>query len=417
MERTNLFLVCFILFISAQSSSLAVNPITPMIGLFISIAVLINRSITIDIKYIFFSLIYFLFSTVYYFIFDFVDTLYIFYFYALLTYGYLTIKILKYDFFKIFHDVLYALSIISLPFFFLQLINLDLTFKFVGFIQHSLPFLEYNNNDFANNLFFTIDKTGAMYRNSGFAWEPKGFSNFLVIGIVINMILFNFKINRKLIILLVGLMTTFSTAGYVSLIVCFTGFLFVNKKIQTNYTIVLLIMLFGIFISGRDFIFQKIQDEIFSVQDQTNKIYDKRYFKARSLGRFGSFLVDYNDFIKHPITGYGIQRRDTSREQLRTQSKYNYTKLVRVNGFSDRLATFGLVGMSFFIISIYKGFRKYLILNNCKGAFWIMILFLMIEFATNLLTSPFWMTFLFLFLIDNRTNLEKSTLPNEKNYV
>ena len=302
------------------------------------------------------------------------------------------------------------LAFVSLPLFIFQLINLEFTFQIIGIFQNSFSFLEYNNDVFANNLFFTIDKTGAMYRNAGFAWEPKGFANFLIIAIVINTLLYNFKINKKIIILLIALMTTFSTAGYVILIICFSGFLFVNKKIKANYAIILLIMLFGVFISSSDFIFQKIEDEIYSVQDQTDKIYDKRYFKSRSLGRFGSLIVDYNDFIKYPITGYGIQRRDALKEQLRTQSKYNYTKLVRVNGFSDRLATFGIIGMLFYLIAIYSGFKKYLGFYNYRGSAWILLLFLMMEFATNLLTNPFWMVFLFLFLIKEKSknnNFEK----------
>ena len=107
------------------------------------------------------------------------------------------------------------------------------------------------------------------------------------------------------------------------------------------------------------------------------------------MGRFGSLVIDFNDFIKHPIIGYGIQRRDTSKHQLRTQAKYNYTKLVRVNGFSDRLATFGVVGMLFYLTSIYLGFKRYLMFYNYRGQIWLLILFLMMEFATNLLTSPF----------------------------
>ena len=314
----------------------------------------------------------------------------------------MTIKILKYDFFEIFHQVVYILAFISLPFFILQIINFDFTFSLVGLIQNSFSFLEFNNDVFANNLFFSMESDGAMFRNSGFAWEPKGFANFLILAIIINSILYDFKINKKMIILVIALITTFSTVGYIVLFTGFAGFLFINNKIKIYYVIIAFIVFLIVLISENDFIFDKVSNEIYTMQDQADMIYDKRFFESRSLGRFGSLLVDYNDFIKHPIFGYGIQRKDTSRIQLRTQAKYNYTKLVRVNGFSDRLVTFGLVGILFYIISLYRGFKRYLLYYNKKGAVFILFIFLMIEFATTLTTDPFWMMFLFLFLINEK---------------
>ena len=59
MKKNNIFLVCLILFISAQSSVIAVHPIAPIIGLFISFSIFLSRKLTIDIPYVFFTLIYF----------------------------------------------------------------------------------------------------------------------------------------------------------------------------------------------------------------------------------------------------------------------------------------------------------------------------------------------------------------------
>ncbi len=399
MKKTNLFLLCLILFISAQSSVISQSSIFIVGAFIISGIIFLSRNLKLDRFYIIFTLGYFILSIPYYFIFDYVDTLYVVYFYILLSYAYLTIKILKYDFFEIFHQVVYILAFISLPFFILQIINFDFTFSLVGLIQNSFSFLEFNNDVFANNLFFSIEADGAMFRNSGFAWEPKGFANFLILAIIINSVLYSFKINKKMIILIIALITTFSTVGYIVLFTGFAGFLFINNKIKIYYVIIAFIVFLIVLISENDFIFDKVSNEIYTMQDQADMIYDKRFFESRSLGRFGSLLVDYNDFIKHPIFGYGIQRKDTSRIQLRTQAKYNYTKLVRVNGFSDRLVTFGMVGMLFYMIMIYKGFRRYLIHHNKKGAVFILLIFLMIEFATTLTTDPFWMMFLFLFTV------------------
>ena len=249
---------------------------------------------------------------------------------------------------------------------------------------------------------FTIEK-GAIYRNSGFAWEPKGFSNFLILAILVNTSLYSFKLNKKLVVFFVALLTTFSTVGYIILFTAFIIYLSINKKISIKYILPLICFIIAIFVSSSDFIYKKIYREVYTMNEQADMIYDRRYFKSRSLGRFGSLLIDYNDFLKHPILGYGIQRKDSGFKQLRTGSKYNDTKLVRVNGFSDRLVSFGLIGMIFYLFAIYKSFVNYFKYYNTKGAIVALLMFLMIEFATTLTTDPFWMIFFFLFLIKRNT--------------
>ena len=406
-NHINYILVIMILFISAKASILAISPIFVLSSFMFTTSIFIFFNYKVDKLFIFFTVAYFLISFIYFLKFEYVDILYIFYYYLLLCYAYMTIKIVKFDFFKIFHNIVYSLALLSIPLFLLQLIMFDSIFDFIGIIQNSISPLAFKNEVFASNFLFTIDKTGAIYRNSGFAWEPKGFSNFLILAMIINTNINNFKLNKKLIVLIVALMTTFSTVGDIILFTGFSGYLAVNKKIGFNLIIPLVIIVSGIFISSSDFIYKKILNEIYTMDEQADMVYDKRYFKSRSLGRFGSLLVDYKDFIKHPILGYGIHRKDTDFKQLRTQAKYSDTKLVRVNGFSDRLATFGIVGIIFYIAAIFKGFKNYFNFYNNKGSFFILIIFLMIEFATNLLTDPFWMIFLFIGLI-NYNKLDNS---------
>jgi len=397
-QRINFFLVLSMLFISASSSSISTSTIFVLFISIITLLLFALKNIKIDNFFIFFTVAYFLLSLIYFLKFEYVDILYIFYFYTLLMYAYMTIKIVGYDFFIIYHNIVYFLSLISIPFFILQLIMFDTMFDFVGFFQKLIPFLSYKNDVFANNFLFTIEK-GAIYRNSGFAWEPKGFSNFLILAILINTNLYSFKMNKQLVVFFIALMTTFSTVGYVILFTAFTLYLSINRKINTRFIFPLIIFIISIIISSSDFIYKKIYREVYTMNEQADMIYDRRYFKSRSLGRFGSLLIDYNDFLKHPLLGYGIQRKESSFKQLRTVSKYNDTKLVRVNGFSDRLVSFGLMGMIFYLFAIYKSFENYFKYYNTKGAIVIVFMFLLIEFATTLTTDPFWMIFLFLFLI------------------
>lgn len=403
MSKLTYFLVSLMLLISSKANVFSDSYIFIILCFLITFSLFLYKKIRFDKYYLYFGFFYFIISFCYYFIFDYVDLLYIFYYFLLLSYAYLTLKILKYDFFIALHNVIYFLASLSIPLYILQLIDLNFMFNLIGFFQHNISFLEFNNEIFANNLIFSIDRLGGDFRNSGFAWEPKGFANFLIIAIFINTNLYNFKINRKIIIFIIALITTFSTVGFIIISTTFVLYIFYNQKISKIGILLFSFLSILVLVLGNQLIFEKIKVEMAGVEKHVDRVYDKRTtFKQRSLGRFGSFIIDFNDFKKQPLIGYGIQRRDANRKQLRTESKYTYTKLVRVNGFSDRLASFGIVGIIFYISALFLGFRKYLKYYNNKGAIFMIISFFIIEFATNVLTDPLWMVFLFLFAINPR---------------
>tara|TARA_B100001057_G_C22331906_1_gene749858 strand:- start:76 stop:522 length:447 start_codon:yes stop_codon:yes gene_type:complete len=139
----------------------------------------------------------------------------------------------------------------------------------------------------------------------------------------------------------------------------------------------------------------KIKYELSLTEDYKKKLYDKTFEVDQiSLGRISSFIVDYNDFLKKPIIGFGYQRSE------RTQNPY--VKLTRVNGFSDILATYGLVGIFFMIISYFLLFHKLLSFYNFDNkilitSFFVSII-LTIYFASAVTSHILWMSFLFLHL-------------------
>ena len=135
----------------------------------------------------------------------------------------------------------------------------------------------------------------------------------------------------------------------------------------------------------------KIQKEIDGRHEYKELLADTREFKTRSLGRFPSFIVDFNDAVKRPFFGYGSNRAQ------RTQSAY--TKLVRVNGVSDHFSTNGFVGFFLLLITYYKSFKAYLKCYNYSGAWVVMLIIITIYFASTLTSHPFWMIFYFMFLI------------------
>ncbi|SMD44065.1 hypothetical protein SAMN00777080_2680 [Aquiflexum balticum DSM 16537] len=389
--RENFILVGLILFKSTQASVLAFVPETTVMALIYASWVFYKRRLKVD-NFIFILIYIYLALNLYYFISfkenDFFLSIYIL---IKMIYAYLTIKCVGASFFSIFEKITYYLALISLPLFIFQLLNYDLLFRLVGILQNNILYLEFRNDRFANFFIFTMESHGSILRNSGFAWEPKGFANFLVLAMLINLLNNNFKINRRFLIFSIALLTTTSTTGFIIAFAILPQIYIINVK-RINKIVLLPVLIFVlIFVLNLDLGYKKIDKEIAGRYEYKELLEDAREFETRSLGRFPSFIVDFNDFIKRPIFGYGFNATE------RTQSEY--TKLVRVNGISDLLAIYGLFGFLLISIAHYKSLNNYLRYYRLKGKALIFLMFAFIYFASTLTSHPFWMMFYFFYLI------------------
>ena len=399
IKKENFLITLLLLFKSSQASVLAFSPITTILFLIIVLVIFKNRKLKVDRLFINFSIIYFITLIVYFASFGWFDFTLSIYIYLKFLYAYLSIKIVGFSFFKNFQKIVYYGALISIPLFIIQLLFFDLLFDIVGIFQNNISFLSYRNNRFANIFFFSIEGYGAKLRNSGFMWEPKGYANILILAIIFNLIQNKFKLlNKRILVYLIALLTTFSTTGYLIFFTVLPLFFVVNKSIGVKM-FSLIIIITGIFyISKLDFMFEKIKYESTLFNHHEKLLNQRKSYEGGSisLGRIGSLVVDFNDFIKRPIFGYGYQRSE------RTQSEY--VKLVRVNGFSDILATYGSVGIMFLLYSYNLLFKKLLRLYNLKGAYILLLSIFIIYFASAVTSHVFWMSLLFLHLVIPKKN-------------
>jgi hypothetical protein len=399
--RENFILVGILILKSTQASIIAISPVTTIIALLYSGWIAYKRRIKIDSFIFGLGFFYFALNIFYLASFGSNDFYLSFYIFLKLIYAYLTIKIVRESFFGIYEKIIYVLALVSLPLFLVQLINYDVVFNLVGFVNKTIPFLEYRSDRLANLYIFTLESHGSITRNAGFAWEPKGFANFLLVAIAFNLILNNFKLNKRLIIFYVALITTLSTTGLIVGFILIPIFFFINSKKSRSIKLLPLAIIPAVYFLSLDIGFEKIKKEIEGRDRYIELLEDTREFEARSLGRFPSFIVDFNDFLKRPLFGYGFNREE------RTQSEF--TKLVRVNGLSDILATYGLFGFSIIFLSTYKSFVTPLKLLDLKGNVILLGIILVIYFASALTSHPFWMMFYFLHAINlNKQNLRLS---------
>lgn len=394
IRKQNFLVVLLLIFKSSQASVLAFSPATTIIFLIFLLILFKNRKLKVDRLFINFSIIYFITLLIYFISFGWLDFLLSIYIYLKFLYAYLSVKLVGFSFFKIFQKIVYYGALISIPLFILQLLFYDFIFDLIGIVQHNVNFLSYKNEVFANNFFFTVEGYGGKFRNSGFMWEPKGFSNVLVLAITFNLIQTKFKFfNKKMFVYCLALITTFSTTGYLVLFTVIPLFFIINKSIGVKIFSFIISITCLFYISKLDFMLEKIKYESTLINHHEKLLESKKTYEKESisLGRIGSLVVDFNDFIKRPFFGYGYQRSE------RTQSEY--VKLVRVNGFSDILATYGLVGILFLLYSYNLLFKKLLRLYNLKGKNILLLSIFIIYFASAVTSHVFWMSLLFLHLL------------------
>ena len=387
-NKVNLLVTFLLVFTSTQASNLAFSPTFQVICLIYVIHIFLQRGLAVDNFFINFTIAYYVILVIHFLYFGYINFYLSNYIYLKFLFAYMSIKIVGFAFFKYFLRIIFYGSVISIPLFIIQLIFYDELFSFIGILQNNIDFFSYRNDEYANLLFYTIDGYAASARNSGFFWEPKGFANVLVLSIIINYLLNKTIFNKYGIVFFIALITTFSTTGYISFLFILILIILNQKKFRT--IVLILVIPAAFFVSQLDFMYEKIIYEFSLTEDYKKLLNEKRSFKrnAISLGRIGSFIVDFQDFQKKPILGYGFQREE------RTQNRW--IKLVRVNGFSDLLVTYGILGLIFYFISYKKFINKFFNFYEIKGK-WIMILiFTTIYFASTLTAHPLWMSFLFI---------------------
>lgn len=157
----------------------------------------------------------------------------------------------------------------------------------------------WSNQNFKTIIFYTVyDNFSTSYyswfRNSGPFFEPGRFTIFL--NIAIGILLFGNKLKdhkRSFVLLLAANISTFSTSGYIAMIVLFL-FYFVGRKrhIDTGSLFMLsLLLVVSYFMMQFSFISEKT---IIQFEDTEN---------ANS--RFGAVLYHWAQIVQSPIIGYG----------------------------------------------------------------------------------------------------------------
>lgn len=307
--------------------------------------------------------------------------------------AYLLVNVLKEKFFIIYEDVIYFLSVIAFAFYCLHMLFPEFLIGVVRMINISAPRTENVDSSVIfytiNNSEYLIDKSflnDNLTRNSGYAWEPGIYAVHLSLAIYFNIIRNNYNINFRLLFLLVSLLSTQSTTGMVMLMVIML-FYVSNKKYKYKFLAYIMISFIIGYVYGMDFVGMKIYD--LYGEDVGKIIREARMFHADiAPQRFTSFIIDFNDFLQHPLFGYGghLKYSILDREGVRIST---------ISGIGKVFAVYGIFGVIAFVLILRKTSIAYSELYNYKGKyyFFAMIMFLSISYSTIFwaLMLAFWM--------------------------
>lgn len=314
---------------------------------------------------------------------------------------YICIVTLKYRFFVIYEEVLYYLCIIALFFWSLHQIIPEQLTSLIDAFAFSKP---GSGNVKSNIIFYTINDLSLyedsivkfgyfnIFRNSGFAWEPGAFAVFITLAIYIHLIKikFNELINKRFLVYLLALITTFSTTGY-SIFIVLIMFYTYNQHVKYRLIYLFISAIMGVYVLSLSFMSDKIfetskQDTDQQIENSIN--YDIKYTPQR----ITSFVIDYQDFLNNPILGYGGHNKEMWTAKLGAE-------IATISGIGKLFARFGLVGVIFFFLMLLRSSKLQSQILGFKGWGFPFLIIIMISISYSLIENPlfmcFWMPALF----------------------
>lgn len=209
------------------------------------------------------------------------------------------------------------------------------------------------NNISSSDLYFNI------IRNPGFAWEPGIFASMVVIAIVFNILKNKGEIiikSKSFIILLLALLTTFSTTGYTAFFAVIVLH-YINKSSLNLFKRILIlfaILVSSLYIYNLPFISDKIEKYSNSENylSNGNLNYWESEGKVVTVQRFEGLELDLLNIFDKPLAGYGVDRTNSFVGRTISES------VITSNGLLKPFAMFGVLLALPIFVCFYLSSKK-----------------------------------------------------------
>ena len=301
--------------------------------------------------------------------------------------GYLILKIIGSDAPKYIVNILVVYSVISLIFWGLS----NLIPSFYSFTETIAPRLGTDPITEVSEQFiiYTYEnaKEYGIIRNPGPFNEPGTFALFLIWALIMNTIQNRGKIDNKSKILIVTILTTISSAGFLSLFV-FMGFYVFSENVKGVFKFLFILFLVpGIYYAffELDFLNEKITEQY----EWSSNVSLQTGTTGRFLGARKSLYV----LQKYPLYGRGLVGV--------TGVNDPYSAEDASYGILSQAAGMGLIGITFYLVLFWKGLRYYVLKNNFSKRFVLFAFFALMAslFSQNRCETPLFMILVFSSLV------------------
>ena len=238
---------------------------------------------------------------------------YFFLFYAIII-AYIHVRVFGEKLFPLYEKIMVQLCVIALVLWAIAVLVPSSASFFRGFTK----------TNFGNNVLYIFtwmdprdgQVENGIIRNAGFSWEPGRFAIMVLLAIYCNLLRngIKFKKNSSVIILLLAMLSTQSTTGYVGTLAlyAFWGL----KKFSMSYLlgITFIMIPIGYYASKLNFMQEKIQQQLdidYEIQrldrriDYVNEVSERNEYVA-SVGRFQAMYYEIQNIKEDPLLGYGL---------------------------------------------------------------------------------------------------------------
>ena len=345
---------------------------------------------------------------------------YVFLFYAIII-AFIQIRVYGRDLFPIYEHIMVVLSLISLIMW-----GIAVLWPSTDDFFRQFPETSYGNNLFY--LFNWMDPekgqiSGSIIRNAGCSWEPGRFAIMLIPAILINLSRegITFVDNKKIIILLLALISTMSTTGYSIVFILYVFFWFNKINAKSILSFIFIVIPLATYLFSLDFMGGKIQNKANYEGLTRERVHNINYNAKEygegylgSLDRFESAYFEWINFQKEPLLGYG---RNTAKSWFRQIVSKN---LVLTGGLVKIPSQFGIfVGFILYVILFYSSQKISLTFwSQRQFAFALALLLSSISYVIFCIPifTAFWLYGLFCYEEDELTAEEIEYAETESDY-
>lgn len=228
------------------------------------------------------------------------------------------------------------------------------------------------------------------YRNSGVFWEPTAFGGYLLLAIVflgLTRRTYLTGYRWRLALLLVGMLSTMSTTGFIALPVALLthlppqAFRARAGRSLVPYAVVALLVLGTAGLWQFSWMGAKITRQYKQATLQES---------GSQINRFGTLMADLEYIKARPILGWGLHAKTRYALDPGTQ-----IAKATGNGLSDFTAKFGLVGMGLYVLCTWLGFLHVSGRQPLK-AFLSLLVVMLVLAGETFLNHPMFLSLVFL---------------------